>query len=119
MNTVSSWCTLCRRQVVAKDKTVCERCERLNAIGYLVSMAVARLALDLDMEAFLDVAVSDSLTMQMFCSTLDAIAFLMEERSRYAKRMRQSLREEDREGQRAARDAYQEGKRDGHRGDEY
>lgn len=110
------WCKLCRRCAVTEKDPICDRCVRLSAIGVLVVMAVGRRVVDRDVD---DSDVGEALSMVMFCATLDAIAFLMEDRRKLFREMNRALRDESREAQRDARDAYQEGRRDGIRGDDF
>lgn len=106
---VSSWCLLCRRCAVTKDRTICDRCERLQAIGMLVTAAKGRRVVDADVS---DADIDEALSLALFCDTLEAIAFLMIERAKDHDRMNKAIRDESFAGQRAARDSYAEGQYD-------
>lgn len=89
-------CTGCSGFVVPAGATLCERCQWMAALGELVF----RPNYDSHEDQWL---------------ALDAIAFLLTERAKTRQYWRKQLNEELREAQRAARDAYHEGRSDGAR----
>lgn len=75
--------------------TLCERCQRLMAIGVLVDAAEPADGSDRHVAA------------------LDAVAFLLTDHALLRRRHRRELREADQDGQRGARDSYAAGLMEG------
>lgn len=92
---------------------VCDRCERLRAIGIIVGTAVA-----LDEEVLRIIPgerYRDHVLNDLSLDVLDAAAYLLRDRARLRAHMNKAISDEQRAAQRDARDAFAEGKDEGRR----
>lgn len=111
---------------MCKSAGTCDRCLRLKAIGQLALCAAYMLAGMIQAvwdepdkpgpeDNILDNTHIDD-AWEVYMRNLDAIGLLLVDRGKLVRAHRKELNEEIREGQRAARDSYAEGRFEGERG---